>query len=564
MIRILFTVLLLFNFLIGKDNKSFMQALYFDDSIDSKVKSKEFFLSNDNISPTSELNNFLRLLKGSNGEKVACNYPYRYYVLQKSNMEIPYYDIKKCNELQNFINSFQHKHLALVFTSEYTNNPSSAFGHIMLLFYDDKNNMAIGDTVHFAAKTDQDVGFFKYIYNGIFGKNNGYFIREPFFKKIYEYNMLEQRYMYIYTLDFSQEKIKELLYHLFELRKAKFNYYFFDENCASKTTDILEMVLNENADKKSFYLPVDTLKNLKEHIVSEERFIPMINQLDLLISKMDYKQKKNFDEIISTNKNPNPNLDNIVKEALVTYYNFMFRKFHISFKNYDNVMNLKYEKTLIQDKSLDPLKKVQPSNFSIGYYHTDKIKGVSIGYRPLLLDKYDIQSNSMQESEVSNFRFNLIFEKENIYLEKFDFISIHSYHQDLEFYQPISWNIYSGFNRDTVTNDLIFENYIGIGKTYKVADNIFINYIIDLGLEYSDFYKEWDTYLKPQLYLLGTIQNNTKIGMQYRFKEYFNKEEKQLELFLTQKISSDFFITIEHKNIDDKNKKGMISLKYNF
>ena len=214
----------------------------------------------------------------------------------------------------------------------------------MLLFSNENEPLEIGDVVHFAAKTSTDDNFLKYSYKGMTGQYNGYFIREPFFKKIYEYNTLEQRYMYIYTLDFTKEEIRTILYHLYELRKATFKYYFLDGNCASQTTDLLNIINIKNYKKSFYYLPIQTVSDIKDRIKNKDRFIPLLNKLNLLIQKMTPEEKKLFNELIEIQKEIDKNTPNIVKEAMVIYTTFNFRRFHNIHKNYENVMSQNYQK----------------------------------------------------------------------------------------------------------------------------------------------------------------------------------------------------------------------------
>jgi len=240
---------------------------------ENQIVSNEFYLTN-NINSTSkeELKKTVKLLNSKFGEKIACNFPARYNYLKSNNYNIQNFDLSKCNKLNDFIENFNKDKVSIVFTSEYTNSPSSAFGHTMLLFSDDNKSLNIGDAVHFVAKTNNKDGFFKYANKGLNGSYNGYFLREPFFKKIYEYNTLEQRYMYIYTLDFSKKQILQLLYHLFELRKATFKYYFLDGNCASQTTDLLNTVTDNYRQDSIYYLPINAVYNYEKNIIDFYRF----------------------------------------------------------------------------------------------------------------------------------------------------------------------------------------------------------------------------------------------------------------------------------------------------
>ena len=411
----------------------------------SNIVSEQFFLSNSNsFSLEDEFIATVKLLRGENGKEIACNFPARYTWL-KEHLNIPTYNLESCTELSNFMSTLQKDSIYLVFSSEYPNAPSSSFGHLMLAFKDHNMPLELSDVIHFAAKTGKD-GFFAYGYKGLSGKYDSYFLRSTLFQKMYQYNIKEQRYIYAYQLDLTQKEIKKIQYHLFELRKATFKYYFLNKNCASQIIDVLE-VSNENKiiKKSIFHLPIDTLKIYKDNIKNITKFTPLISKIDYLMKKMSPKEKSDFLSIIKTNATPLESLSNITKETLVYYYQFLFRKYHQSYSNYDDVMKLTYKKTKIEDSSKNPLLSTQPSKIGVKYYSTNRLE---LNYRPLFLDYHDIQTNPMQEVEFNLLNFNLSLKDNNLDIENIDLLNIKSLPIQYDFYHPLSWSLYFGFNRD--------------------------------------------------------------------------------------------------------------------
>ncbi|VAY86319.1 putative outermembrane protein [hydrothermal vent metagenome] len=390
------------------------------------------------------------------------------------------------------------------------------------------------------------------------GSYNGYFLREPFFKKIYEYNTLEQRYMYIYTLDFDQKQILQLLYHLFELRKATFKYYFLDGNCASQATDLLNIVNNKNRKNSIYYLPINSVQNNKKNIIQKTRFIPLINKLTLLLDKMTSKEKKLFNQIIKQHLQVTKNMPDIVKEAMVYYSTFYFRKFHRVYKNYNSVMRQNYKKQIIKDESLEPLKKTKPSNIGLGLYSQNNINYLYFHYRPLFIDMFDIQLNSLQESEVDIFTFDTIFNKENSKLLKFNFLNIKSFPTQLSFYKPMSWAIYSGLNRNNKDNLIKSNNEIGFGKTLSVLNYSTINMLLYLGNDNSDIY------IMPYLNINTYLSNNAKIGISTYYKKYDGDNYNNNRIFLSYRYEN-FLYSLEYSEDNSAyDEKYVFNIKYNF
>lgn len=534
---------------------------YYNNS--NQIVSKEFFLSNKyDPKPKDELKATIKLLNSKNGYKIACNFPARYLYILNNNYSIPSYNLSECKVLNDFIKNFKKDKLSLVFTSEYINNPSSAFGHTMLIFSNNNESINISDAIHFAAKTNDKDGFFKYIYNGFNGGYNGYFIREPFYKKIYEYNKLEQRYIYTYTLNFNKKEILYIIYHLFEIRKATFKYYFLNGNCATQTTDILSIITNNKRDDKLYYLPIDTIKSHKKYIKNINQFSPLFNKLNILIDKMSKKEINLFNKIIKNNSQIPQNSPDIVKEAMVYYTTFNFRKLNKVFKNYDNVMNQNYKKTNIKDSNKNPLKRTQPSNIGIGIFkntNTNSKKSLYIHYRPLFIDIFDIQNSNLQQSNINTLTSSLLINN-HIKLDKFDIASIKSFSTQTNFYKPISWSLYSGLNRANKKNKLMFNNELGIGRTINTVNNIKLSLLLNLGFDNEYIY------IKPFLNISKYISTNIKINIDSSYKKYFNKYYYDKSIFLSYK-KNDFLYTIKYNQNKVKSSSEdsyLFSLKYNF
>lgn len=555
-----FLQLLLLSFLQAENKYLLWEKILHHYHNENQIVSDEFYLSSNKIpSPIEELNATKKLLSSSKGFKTACAFPRRYEYLKSIFTELPDFDLTSCEELNKYLNSFPKDRLSIVFTSEYTNNPSSAFGHIMLLFSKNNIPLEVGDVVHFAAKTSNKDNFFKYSYKGLLGEYNGYFIRGPFFEKIYEYNTLEQRYMYIYTLNLSKNEIQSILYHLFELRKATFKYYFLDGNCASQTTDLLKVLnINKNTEKSFYYLPIQTVSDFENKIIEKKRFIPLINKLNILIKNMTESEKKLFNNIIESQESINSNTPDIVKEAMVIYTTFNFRRFHNIHRNYKNVMNQKYTKQNILDVTPDPLLKSKPSNLGIGYFSNEKNSYINIHYRPLFIDLFDIQNNDLQESQIDTFAFDFLLKENHSKLNKFNLINIKSLPLQTSYYKPLTWSLYSGFNRANNKENLNYTNELGIGRTLSINDFSRASFLLNVGIDNLNYF------IKPNILLNFYTSANTKTSIYTSYKYYSGEYFYQNKLYTSYKYKN-YLFTLKYTNDNSENKnKYLISLKYNF
>ena len=554
--KFLIFILLLFVNASAFDEERWNKIIFFSDN-KPKVVSSKFYLSHEKkLTAKKELDATIKLLKSKKyGYTTACNYPLRYTFIKSQNIDIPTYNLKSCSELQKFTQNFKNSELYLAFSSEYISVPSSAFGHVMLLFKDKTKPIEIANVIHFAATTQKKDGFFKYNYKGLTGGYEGHYALSYLFKKLYEYNTKEQRNIYLYRLNFSDKQIKNIVLALYELRKATFKYYFFDKNCASYATELLNISSNKVLKKRYFYLPIDTLQQYKKDINSKIIFLSLIYKINYLYDHLSYRDKNKFDEIIRDNKIVNDTLSNDLKLILIDYYQFQFRKFHISYKNYNSIMKLHYKDKKIEYNDITPLSK-KASVVALEYGKNSNRNSIVLSYKPLYSDLNDFDYNPLQATEFSVLDTEINIKKNALSLNKLTFLSLKSYAKRTVFYHPISWQLYSALDKENVDKKIKFTNQIGLGLTNEYFDKTEITILGNLRIN------NITPYLAPEIYLSQYIGN--KIHIEGDFyenltldKNYYNTS---ISLSLKQK---DFIYSL--KGINSTNKKYLgIKIKYYF
>jgi hypothetical protein len=153
----------------------------------------------------------------------------------------------------------------LVFPSAYMNNPSSMYGHTLLRL--DKPDQTpktrmVAYTVNYAADPGNDNGFL-FAIKGLTGFYPGTFSIAPYYEKINLYNDMESRDIWEYRLDLTQAEVDRMVRHIWELRRIRFDYYFFSENCSSQLLALLEVARPSLRLSEQFPLwaiPADTVR----------------------------------------------------------------------------------------------------------------------------------------------------------------------------------------------------------------------------------------------------------------------------------------------------------------
>ena len=124
--------------------------------------------------------------------------------------------------------------VTFVFPEAFLNNPASMFGHTLLRLdttVRGERHDLISWAINFSGATGDDGGAL-YVAKGIFGFYPGYYAIGPYYEKVKEYGDWESRDIWEYRLDLSPAEIELMLMHLWELQGIRFDYYYFDENCA--------------------------------------------------------------------------------------------------------------------------------------------------------------------------------------------------------------------------------------------------------------------------------------------------------------------------------------------
>ncbi len=494
----------------------------------SDVLTPEYFFSDDH-NLVSEYYSFLSELNTSQGQLIACQFPARYTWIRKHE-PVPEFDLKECSELKTFIDSFDSDSMSLVLSSETMGAPSSAFGHVLLLFPSKDGFLPPSSVVHYSALPTRQDGFLDYVSNGISGKYPGFYIREPFFKKMNEYGNLEQRFMHIYPMNYSPDEVRFIQYHLFELRKAEFKYFFFQENCSYRLDEILNLNSGKAPARDLLYtLPVSTLKRQKANLRTPELLIPGSVKTRLLLEKMKAAEKKDF-QMVLQGQVARPSMSNLTKQALVEFATFKFRSEGKVLTQYREIQKYIYPDEKLKAIAPDPVTRSGPSKVAVGLVQDSFGQGVRLLFRPVNNELIDPQLSTSQETELSLMKGDLIFRESTIELNRLDFVSLKLLEKGFTGHRPLSWSFLSGINRDNETYRQAFENEMGFGQTSSFQ-HLTLAPSVNMGFDL--FQNHSEGYLSPQLTALYYLNPKLKLGSQVKAKTWFKETYVHASQFLS-------------------------------
>jgi hypothetical protein len=240
----------------------------------SEVDDPRFFLApNGKHNPRAELEAtikafFLKNPREDSQQSPQCSFIARFHWLKKElefdTTQLPQVE---CQRFESWLNEINPNGLSLIFPSAYLNNPASVFGHSFLRIDrkgQTEQTRILAYTINYAADVPPDAGL-EFAYKGIFGGYRGYFMTPPYYLKVKEYRDIENRDIWEYRLNFSEEQILRLLQHVWELGNVYFDYFFFKENCAYHILSLLEVADPRLHLTDHFHLatiPADTIRLL--------------------------------------------------------------------------------------------------------------------------------------------------------------------------------------------------------------------------------------------------------------------------------------------------------------
>ncbi|MDG1732976.1 MAG: DUF4105 domain-containing protein [Thalassotalea sp.] len=228
-----------------------------------------FFADNGKFDPQAE---FIATLKAFKNEANSqCLFPARKKWLATQLPEVinslPNTDCAEYDEWRKDLNT---ESVVMVYASSQLNSPSSMYGHTFIRFdpYNvEKHSTYLSHAINFGANIPPDVNSLAYTIKGLGGGYPGNFASNPYFEKIKEYNRAENRDLWEYKLNLTPDEVDLMLAHVWELRGINFDYYFFDENCAYRLLELIDIARpssNLMAEFPGVVIPIDTIRVVRD------------------------------------------------------------------------------------------------------------------------------------------------------------------------------------------------------------------------------------------------------------------------------------------------------------
>lgn len=484
----------------------------------SEADAADFFLSSSGVrDPLAEILAtidaiFLPVELGN--EHPQCVFPARCQWLIKQlkidEAELPRPD---CSLLRQWRSDFAPTQATVVFPTSYLNNPSSLFGHAFLKFESPGNYQADGllaFTINFAADTSSQRGTLDHLYRGLSGgfPSNNLIIR--YYRMLKQYSDIENRDIWEFKLNLSQEEMDRLVLHVWELKdKQVFKYYFLKENCAYRLITLIEAARPELniSEQFTFYtIPADAVRALRDsNAIKETAYKASAHKtLNHHAEELDDDEKQLVIDIATENvplendrlRMLSPGRRPVILAIASEYLGLLINKDIV-----DRRASAELERKLLLERlNYDvpvTFEEMPPSAVSPDLGHKGRRMGLgvgrdkdgyflSFGYREAYHDLMDPLPGFDKGMKIEFLNAELRkYDKGDIRLEKIDLINLSSLSPIDGFSHPLSWKVSLGREK----RELDYRrpvNFIegGWGLTFK-TNEIMASGMIDFSAENS-------------------------------------------------------------------------------
>jgi len=446
--------------------------------------------------------------------------------------------------------------ITLVFPAAYLNNPASMYGHTLLRIDSkdqDEHTRLLAYAISYAANTDETNGFV-FAIKGLFGGYPGLFSITPYYLKVREYSDIENRDVWEYQLTLSPPEIDRLLMHVWELGPVRFDYYFFDENCAYHLLSLLEVArpgLQLTDQFRWWAIPSDTVRavtaesGLLKKVVYRPSSVTTIRERLGQLTPEQRQLAKGLAERRVAPADPalarlGPNDQAKILELGHEYA--AYRQNSSSAKDPEAEKSLR--ELLIARSRVDapsqmplmPTPSVRPdeghktSRISIGAGKRDKEQFQEIEMRPTYHDLMDADAGYTPGAQIQFFDLKLRHYAggDGVHVESFLPLDIASISPRDDYFRPVSWKINVGWTRKRFpdgSEPLVSRLNGGAGVATRLSDSYThgpVAYsLLEGALDYSSqFRTDYALGVGPSVGLLTDITGTWRINVYGRWLRY--------------------------------------------
>ena len=477
-----------------------------------------------------------------------------------------------CGRFNNWHAALNAYEIALVFPAAYINNPGSMYGHTLLRIDakdQDEHTRLLAYTIGYAANADENNGLV-FAVKGLFGGYAGIFSVTPYYIKVREYSDIENRDVWEYQLDLTQEEINRLLMHAWELGPTRFDYYFFDENCAYHLLSLLEVArpgLKLTDQFRWWAIPSDTVRAVAEQPGLVKRVVYRPATATIIRQRLVYlndDQRRSAKDLAERKISPTDDHLHglpVQEQAKILELGYDYATYQ-SATSHDVGTASQTRDMLLARSHLEvppqrpdvPMPAVRPdqghktSRLAAGIGIRDGRHFEDISLRPTYHDLMDDDGGYTRGAQIQFFDTTLRYYRsdDSVRLEELTPLNIFSLSPRDDFFTPVSWKINIGWTRKhfTDTNEpLVLRASGGSGLAFNAPGSRegssvyygFLEAALDVGKRFD---RDYALGMGPALGWLTNISDRWRINLYARSLRYgLGDAHNARELTLEQRYS---------------------------
>jgi len=429
----------------------------------------------------------------------------------------------KCLPFEELIDALRPEAISIIFPSAHPNSPSSMFGHTFMRIDrkgQTRETRMLDFTINYAAQIE-DQNTLMYAVNGLTGGFEGRYNVLPFHLKLREYVQMENRDLWEYKLNLTQQQVEMILQHAYELLPTYFDYYFFTENCAYHLLSLLEVAFPDKdltGEFPGWTIPVDTLKLLdqKYGMVTGVNYQP--SHKAVILSRRAALTSQENDLAARTYRNGMASTAEVMqslepeRQAAIMDLAFDYLRY-AKIKNADTVGTelTQVERDLLLARSKIKVRSTPPqvnqpavspdhghetSRFSVSAGVSEKINFTQLGWRAAYHDLMDSSPGYAWNSKLDFFNIELrqYAENKQTVVHQFTLIDILSLEPRDDFFNHISWHVDFGWKerntRGIRHGALVMEGGPGLTYEFPLFQRSLAYGLIQASGEYSRKYSD--------------------------------------------------------------------------
>jgi hypothetical protein len=526
-----------------QDDRVWLSLLHADGT-KSHIPDPDFLFTVADFSPEKELKASINILLADDVDPdVACRFPARILWLRKK-LGVEDNEFAYCDGITEFFDKAPADRISLVYASENLTQPSSMMGHLFMKIEGDD---AAGEHVEHAISYFTELNGINVpmiIIDSLIVGKDGFFTLSPYEEKLEYYLKREQRNVWEYQLNFSEDQRELVQLHIWELKQVRMTYLFNSYNCATLINTLISVAEPDVFLKDELWMtPVDVVKVVSQaNLVARTSVIPSSKwRVRMLAESMD-----NANVVAAVDRvngrsgypggqpsNGGSSLDTVEDaflklELASSYADFKKDTGELAYDEWASVSHdLDQEKAqLSEELYIDlsdyktPTKTPPDSQVYAGLVYWNDINYLMLGFLPTSHDLNDDNSQFFGESELrlSDISVLVSLEDADVSLNEWQLYSMSSYVP----YDGLTGGI-SGRFRFGLEQHLneVLESHLagnisgGIGYAYQPFRRVVLGALMGAGLGYSD--KKTYVYGDPEVKLILNEGYSMKSIMTYHY-----------------------------------------------